>query len=405
MNNKETKNLNEMNNAHSAAHIISQSADTANAQTMNEEMRVAYVSDSDSFGKAFSKARAQVGAGGMFKWRGNVYGTYYKNEWDSMSRSERENFQLRMNNQEISDAAHDDTGVVETATSIHHDTVVHDEQNTVHADNNVETSDTTTLQPTSTQLVDDTPVDSVASTDVSNAVDAEPEVAEQPVEEYQMPEETPFASEESQQNYTDYTAEYDEQDVVQTDSAETEEDTSLPFSTELVDDTIYDNYHVIEAASMQFINGESHNVVVIGDNDDQALLVDLNDDGEYDVLIHDDNGSGYVSNDEWHDISKQHITTYEVNAQLEAKNNQSMLGTSNDDLPDYISNNENTSVHLENEDTPGEVATIKEDLSDNMSNTNDGITQLDMENNTSESDTSNDGMLDYINNADTGNYV
>lgn len=39
------------------------------------------VNDDMSFNEAFAAARADVGAGGVFEWRGGYYGTYYKDEW------------------------------------------------------------------------------------------------------------------------------------------------------------------------------------------------------------------------------------------------------------------------------------------------------------------------------------
>lgn len=50
------------------------------------------VTDSMSFSQAFAAARAEVGAGGAFEWHGNVYSTYYVNEWNSMSRAEQHAF-------------------------------------------------------------------------------------------------------------------------------------------------------------------------------------------------------------------------------------------------------------------------------------------------------------------------
>jgi hypothetical protein len=38
-----------------------------------------------SFSQAFAAARNEVGPGGVFFWRGGVYGTYYKNEWENFS--------------------------------------------------------------------------------------------------------------------------------------------------------------------------------------------------------------------------------------------------------------------------------------------------------------------------------
>lgn len=55
-------------------------------------MKVASVNDEMSFGEAFATARQAVGEGGVFHWRGNVYNTYTKEEWDAMTPAERNEF-------------------------------------------------------------------------------------------------------------------------------------------------------------------------------------------------------------------------------------------------------------------------------------------------------------------------
>lgn len=50
------------------------------------------VSDDMSFSEAFAAARTEVGAGGVFEWKGNLYNTYYKEEWNAMSEAEKDAF-------------------------------------------------------------------------------------------------------------------------------------------------------------------------------------------------------------------------------------------------------------------------------------------------------------------------
>ncbi len=50
------------------------------------------VSDEMSFSEAFAAARAETGPGGVFVWRGNVYNTYYEEEWDSMSDADKQDY-------------------------------------------------------------------------------------------------------------------------------------------------------------------------------------------------------------------------------------------------------------------------------------------------------------------------
>jgi hypothetical protein len=67
--------------------------DTSSVGSNGEEMEVATsVDDSMSFSEAFAAAREEVGAGGLFVWHGNTYGTYYKEEWDSMTAEEKEEY-------------------------------------------------------------------------------------------------------------------------------------------------------------------------------------------------------------------------------------------------------------------------------------------------------------------------
>ena len=56
-----------------------------------DSIPIAYgVSDDMTFSEAFAAARQEVGPGGVFQWNGNVYGTYYANEWENLS-SEQQN--------------------------------------------------------------------------------------------------------------------------------------------------------------------------------------------------------------------------------------------------------------------------------------------------------------------------
>lgn len=112
------------------------------------------VNDSMSFDEAFAAARAEVGAGGAFEWRGGVYGTYTAAEWNNMSAAERaqwgENFSWGN--------LHPDEGSL--AANHHSNTVVVEEHHHYH--NN--TTAQTTAQVTSPHkpvgpVVDDTRVE------------------------------------------------------------------------------------------------------------------------------------------------------------------------------------------------------------------------------------------------------
>ena len=70
-----------------------ESTDPASAAVSSEtEINVAHATPGKSFDDAFAEARAEVGPGGVFHWRGGVYSTYTKDEWDAMSDQEKHEF-------------------------------------------------------------------------------------------------------------------------------------------------------------------------------------------------------------------------------------------------------------------------------------------------------------------------
>lgn len=48
--------------------------------------------DNMSFREAFEAARAELGAGGVFRWHGNVYNTYTADEWNAKTEEEQDAF-------------------------------------------------------------------------------------------------------------------------------------------------------------------------------------------------------------------------------------------------------------------------------------------------------------------------
>ncbi|MCM1006293.1 MAG: hypothetical protein NC402_08370 [Prevotella sp.] len=84
----------------------------------NVSVATSSVNDEMSFSEAFAAARAEVGPGGAFEWRGGVYGTYTADEWANMSSAERTDYSSHFDWSKIgqsqsdvssSDPAHTDT--------------------------------------------------------------------------------------------------------------------------------------------------------------------------------------------------------------------------------------------------------------------------------------------------------
>jgi len=56
-----------------------------------------------SFGDAFKTAREINGPGGWFIWKGNIYNTYFKEEWQSLSQEERKEYLASIEVQNLDD--------------------------------------------------------------------------------------------------------------------------------------------------------------------------------------------------------------------------------------------------------------------------------------------------------------
>jgi hypothetical protein len=73
---------------------VDEPASEANAAvSLPEDIDVAgKVTDTMSFDQAFAAARDEVGMGGVFSWQGRWYNTLHKEEWDSLSLDQRQEF-------------------------------------------------------------------------------------------------------------------------------------------------------------------------------------------------------------------------------------------------------------------------------------------------------------------------
>lgn len=58
----------------------------------SDKLKETTVDDSMSFKEAFDTARGEIGPGGVFYWRGKIFNTYTSDEWNSMSKEEKNVF-------------------------------------------------------------------------------------------------------------------------------------------------------------------------------------------------------------------------------------------------------------------------------------------------------------------------
>jgi hypothetical protein len=90
--------------------------DDALTQMIDAEVAVAdSVNDDMTFGEAFETARAEVGAGGVFEWHGQIYATYTIDEWNVLSDEEKADFSGHFNWNHIN---HHDSIVAEYASEL-----------------------------------------------------------------------------------------------------------------------------------------------------------------------------------------------------------------------------------------------------------------------------------------------
>ncbi len=83
-----TNATNETSNVvvHHVHHVVNENYD------VYHQVNVIDMDDSMSFAQAFAQARAELGPGAAFEWRGGVFGTYYQSEWNSMTHAEQNEF-------------------------------------------------------------------------------------------------------------------------------------------------------------------------------------------------------------------------------------------------------------------------------------------------------------------------
>lgn len=223
--------------------VVTEPVDAPNPEEVllatDEGIRVAQVSDNASFAEAFADARAQVGAGGTFEWKGNVYSTYTEEEWNNMSASERAQFQSKVDYQSIAGESNE-------------------------------------VKPT--------------------------------------PAPTPTA--------------------VQEPANVGEEAT--PANAEMVDDQSGNNgIKVLGVETVVDSEGNPVTLAAVELEGEQALLVDVDNNGIMDVMIVDENGDGQITENELFDVSEGNIATNDLQ-QMAAMQNDDMLYACNDDMPDYM---------------------------------------------------------------------
>ena len=116
----------------------------------------------------------------------------------------------------------------------------------------------------------------------------------------------------------------------------------VPTNAEMISAEPVDNeIRVLGVEAVHNEEGQIMNVALVECEGDRALLVDVDNNGRIDVLLHDDNVDGQLQESEIHDISEAGIDIADL-MQTQASQQGDMLYTSNDNMPDYINDADST---------------------------------------------------------------
>lgn len=112
-----------------------------------------------------------------------------------------------------------------------------------------------------------------------------------------------YVADETVDKYShDGQSEYTQHDTVQVDT---------------VDD---DEVRILGLEAVQDEDGGQINIAAFDINGEHAMLVDIDNDQVMDVLVHDDNGDGQISEDEIQNISEYNITVSDIQDRLQNQN-------------------------------------------------------------------------------------
>lgn len=243
------------------------------------------VNDDMSYAEAFTAAREEVGAGGVFTWHGNVYGTYYQTEWDNMSDAERAEFNGHFDWDKLDNNEHDQA-------SNGHETNNNDDAEVVaHVDHSSSHHDTH------------------SSGDASHhAAHAAP---------------------------THHDS--DDVDVVNVNGGGSEHHGQGSVTHDNVDPGD------VEILGVTHDDESGMNIAAVRVDGNDAVLVDVDNDNVFDVLATDANHDGQLQENEMVDISSEHLTTQDLGGVQPSSTTDYDGGLANTDVePDYVDDGANS---------------------------------------------------------------
>ena len=223
----------------------------------------ASVGESQSFREAFQAARAEVGAGGVFRWHGNIYNTYTVEEWNAMSTEEKNLFAQRVK-PEVSPADIDTNQIAQSES----------------ADNDVKVSDQQELD-----AIDEKIQETVSAVDTEESLSVNEDVPEEsnqevsdPIDEKIQETASTINTEESESVDEDVKVESDK------DESETMEENAQAADTVTNND---DDVRVLGYGDIDLDDGRSFTVEELDINGQRVAIIDVDKDGVGDFAMSD----------------------------------------------------------------------------------------------------------------------
>lgn len=283
------------------------------------------INDNMSFSEAFAAARQEVGPGGAFVWHGTVYGTYYGSEWNAMSPSEQHAF--------TSDAVY----------TYHHQ----DEDAPVNKPSKIE-------EPK--PVVNHEPKVNVIMVDPDYELDAETHVGMGLVEIDGI--EVMFIDvdqdgifdlsivDENQNGVIDENEVYIEESGISVSDLQAMEQQTQQGKITNTGHHVPDGVEVEAVATNVQITeeGDLGNVGIATINGVETMLVDVDQDGTFDVAMGDINGDGDISDNEIFEVQNSQLTVQNFEQELQAQNGMDSNGNlvAYNNTPDYSNHNDVT---------------------------------------------------------------
>lgn len=110
----------------------------------------------------------------------------------------------------------------------------------------------------------------------------------------------------------------------------------IPTDAEMLDvEPVNEEVRVLGVEAVQNESGSVMNVAILESGGDHALLVDVDNDGVMDVLLHDDNQDGVLQESEIYDVSDAGIEVNDL-MQSQAAYDGEYLNATDDGMPDYV---------------------------------------------------------------------